>query len=470
MKLNSIKKLSVVLCLAACPILYTSCNKMLDLKPKDQVDGEDIFQSLSTVNRAVLGVYASWVPEYTLRIGSVVADECAIGLKNAGVNGDAQHLYRWSFTSFDPEILNPWTNGYQVINQVNRILEGLPKVPANSADEAAEKLKLESELLAIRAYEHFELYRLYASSYKSDALAVPYVTNNDVDAKPSRPTAAEFFSKLELDLNAALENSNDDIDITRMNRIAMNALQARIALYTGNWNDAVKYADKVIAARPLATINEFADIWKDKNNAEVVFKLKRTNQSTIRPGDIWKNAALGIVYFAPSQQLLDSYDQDNDIRYDAYFDHDPSLEEEGQLPDVIAKYAGEEGAENRNDIKIFRTSEMYLIRAEAYANLGSEQLAADQLNALRASRIEDYEPVEFEGAADLKAAIMEERLKELPFEGHRFFDLKRWGKSVVRKTITGQDVLSPADLYYYIPIPQAEVLSNPNIRPNNSSW
>lgn len=466
MKFYSIKKLALALCLAGSPLIYTSCNKMLDIKPKDQVDGEDIFQSLSTVNRAVLGVYASWIPEYTLRIGSVVADECAIGLKNAGVNGDAQHLYRWSFTSFDPEISNPWANGYQVINQVNRILEGLPNVPIHNVDEAAEKLRLESELLGIRAYEHFELYRLYASSYKSDALAVPYVTDSDINAKPSRPTVADFLTKLEQDLVSAQENIGDDIDITRMNGIALNALQARISLYTGKWNDAVKYADKVIAAKPLATVNDFADIWKDKNNAEVIFKLKRTNQSAIRPGDIWKNAALGIVYFAPSQQLLEAYDQDNDIRYSAYFEHDPSLEEEGQLPDLITKYAGEDGAENRNDVKIFRTGEMYLIRAEAYANLGAVQDAADQLNQLRAGRIEDYTPEEFQGVADLKLAIMEERLKELPFEGHRFFDLKRWGKSIVRK----DETLSPSDLYYYIPIPQAEVLSNPNIRPNNSSW
>ncbi|MBV8253521.1 MAG: RagB/SusD family nutrient uptake outer membrane protein [Chitinophaga sp.] len=476
MKYTTIRNWSVILCMASLPIFTTSCNKMLDIKPTDQVDGEDIFKSLTTVNRAVLGVYAGWEPEYTLRIGSVTADECVIGTKNAGVNGSAQNLFRWAFTGYDPEIVAPWTNAYQVINRVNRILEGLPKVPAQNKEEEQQKIHLQSELLAIRAFEHFELYRMYGSAgvYNPDAYAVPYVTTSDINAKPARPTVAAFFKALEQDLTKALENSDEATDITRMNQAAMYALQARVALYTNNWTSALENADKATANNKLAERTEFPGIWTDKNNAEVIFKLKRTNQSAMRPGDIWKNASLGIVYFAPAQKLLHAYDAENDIRFDAYFDHDPALVADGQLPDVIAKYAGADGAENRNDIKVFRTGEMYLVRAEAYTNLGRLQEAAEQLNTLRSKRIEGYEAETFTDAQALKAAIQEERYLELPFEGHRFFDLKRWGLPVNRLAgDTGDDgqlSLNPSAIYYYLPIPQAEILSNPNIRPNNNGW
>ncbi len=476
MKYTTIRNWSVILCLASLPVFHSSCNKMLDIKPTDQVDGEDIFKSLTTVNRAVLGVYAGWEPEYTLRIGSVTADECMIGTKNTGVNGSAQNLFRWSFTGYDPEIIAPWTNGYQVINRVNRILEGLPKVPTQNKEEEQQKIHLQCELLAIRAFEHFELYRMYGSAgiYNPEAYAVPYVTSSDINAKPSRPKVAAFFTALEQDLTMALENGDESTDITRMNKEAMYALQARVSLYTNNWTSALQNADKAMADTKLADRKEFPGIWADKNNAEVIFKLKRTNQSPLRPGDIWKNAELGIIYFAPAQKLLHAYDSENDIRYDAYFDHDPALAADGQLPDVIAKYAGEEGAANRNDIKVFRAGEMYLIRAEAYANLGRIAEAAEQLNTLRATRIAGYAAETFTDAASLKAAIQGERYLELPFEGHRFFDLKRWGLAVNRLAgdtgSDGQLSLNPGTLYYYLPLPQAEILSNPNIRPNNNGW
>lgn len=456
----------MAVCVAASPLLYSSCNKMLDIKPTDQVDEEDIFQSVSTVNRAVLGVYAGWAPEYTLRIGAVLADECAIGPKNAGVNGDAQLLYRWSYTGFDPEIAAPWTNGYQVINRANRILAGLNKVPVQNEADSSVKQQLEGELLAIRAFEHFELYRIYASSYLSGGLAVPYITDADINNKPSRPSTADFMAKLQQDLDEALKDIGDGTDNTRMNKQALYALKARIALYSSNWSNALLFADKAVANATLATSDEFPAIWTDKSNAEVIFKLKRTNQSSIRPGDIWKNAGLGIIYFAPSQQLLQAYDDQTDIRATAYFDHDPSLEADGQLPDIITKYKGTDGAENRNDVKVFRVAEMYLIRAEAYAQSGNLAAATDQLNALRSARIKDYKAETFSSLQEIKTAIATERWKELAFEGHRFFDLKRWEKPVVRETET----LTPNDIYYHIPIPQAEVLSNPNIKPNNSGW
>ncbi|MFB6457205.1 RagB/SusD family nutrient uptake outer membrane protein [Chitinophaga sp. Hz27] len=467
---TTIKKWTWVACLATSPILYTSCNKMLDIKPTDQVDEEDIFQSVSTVNRAVLGVYAGWAPEYTLRIGSVMADECVIGPKNAGVNGDAQLLYRWSYTGFDPAIAAPWTNGYQVINRANRILAGLSKVPVqNDADNSA-KQQLEGELLAIRAFQHFELYRIYANSYLPEGLAVPYITITDNNNKPARPSTAEFMAKLQEDLDKAMTEISEGTDNTRMNKQTVYALKARIALYTSHWSDALLFADKAIANATLATRAEFPAIWTDKSNAEVIFKLKRTNQSSMRPGDIWKNAGLGIIYFAPSPQLLQAYDTQNDVRAAAYFDHDPTLEEEGQLADIITKYKGEDGATNRNDVKVFRIAEMYLIRAEAYAQLGNLAASIDQLNTLREARIQDYKRITFPDIRTINDAIATERWKELPFEGHRFFDLKRRRQPVVRETQAGQEILSPEDIYYNIPIPQSEILSNPNIKPNNSGW
>lgn len=474
MNLNIFSKWIAAFSVATLTLYTSSCNKMLDVKPTDQVDGSEIFLSLATVNRAVLGVYSGWEPEYTLRIGSVLTDECRIGLKNAGVNGSAQNLFRWTFAGGDAEISAPWTNAYEVISRANRILEGIDQVPVTNATEEQQKEQLRGELLAIRAFEHFELYRnfSYSGVYQADAPAVPYVTSTNIDAKPSRPTAAAFFTALEKDLVAAAVLAGDNEDVTRMGPPAIYALEARVALYTGNWTAAVENATKAIGKLALANRSEFPAIWTDQSNAEVIFKLKRTNLSALRPGDIWKNASIGIVYFTPSQKLLGAYDADNDVRYDSYFGTETV---DGQESAVITKYAGEAGAENRNDVKVIRVAEMYLIRAEAYQHLGQLPEGSDDLNALCSARISGYERINYTNSSELLNAILAERFRELPFEGHRYYDLKRLGLPIERNASDLQQgdtetELLPSSPYYYLPIPQAEILSNPNIKPNNKGW
>jgi hypothetical protein len=106
---------------------------------------------------------------------------------------------------------------------------------------------------------------------------------------------------------------------------------------------------------------------------------------------------------------------------------------------------------------------MYLIRAEAYANNGLEGLALADLNTLRAARINGFVPGTETGAA-LLAAIFAERRKELVAEGHRWFDLKRTSRTVERLTNCNVFcLLEPTAREWVWPIPQSEILANPNM-------
>ncbi|MGC8015950.1 RagB/SusD family nutrient uptake outer membrane protein, partial [Salmonella enterica] len=83
-----------------------------------------------------------------------------------------------SFSAGDKAILNPWSNAYQAIAYANRILQVIDNVPVGKTTEVTQKNVLKGELLALRAFQHFELYRVYAYSpqYNPNAFAIPYVT------------------------------------------------------------------------------------------------------------------------------------------------------------------------------------------------------------------------------------------------------------------------------------------------------
>ncbi|SDX04582.1 Starch-binding associating with outer membrane [Hydrobacter penzbergensis] len=456
-----------------------SCTKQLEKTPVDQVDGQSVFSSVQTLEQGVLGVYADWQEEYIMQLGSVPTDECRIGLKNAGVNSSAQSLFRWTFSLGDKEIASPWATAYQIIGRANSILGHIGTVPVKNVSEETKRNQLKGELLAIRAFQHFDLYRAYAYApvYTPDAAAVPYITRTDLDSKPSRPATADFFKLLKQDISDAetlLAQQTSSTNI-RMGLNALQSLEARVALYAGDWQGAIDKSSLLINKIPLATPNVFPAIWQDQSDAEVIFKLKRTNRSAFRPGDVWKNVATGIVYFAPALKLMRLYDSANDVRYSSYFATDSSLIAGGQLPNTINKYAGQPGALNLADVKVFRTAEMYLIRAEAYARMGRLADGTNDLNTLRAARIQGYTSQSFASNTDLIRAILTERYKELAFEGHRLFDLRRTNSNIERLAddlpagIT-KNLLQPSESVYHTPIPQAELLVNSNILPNNPGW
>jgi hypothetical protein len=136
---------------------------------------------------------------------------------------------------------------------------------------------------------------------------------------------------------------------------------------------------------------------------------------------------------------------------------------------VVVKYLGKGTAvDGVVDWKAFRTGEMYLIRAEARANSNQAALALDDLNTLRAARINGFVNGTESGAA-LTNAIELERRKELFMEGHRWLDLKRTTRSINRGVIvapTTQAVLAPNNRSWVWPIPQGERDANPNMSQN----
>lgn len=439
--------------------------KKLDLDPTDTIDPDKAFRNVADLNLGLLGAYA--VLDNSLLLSAVtVADEVTLPTENTVSNNDA---FRWQYNATSSSVTGAWASLYQAIDRANRVLAAVDQVSGTATDQGL-RSQYQGELLALRAYAHFELLRGYAADYQPGALGVPYMKVSQI----SSPARATFEQNI-LDIKADLAQAKALIpasfaDNTRIRAVAVAAMQARVALYEKNWAEAITYSSEVITALPLATRAQFPGIWTDANASEVAWKLKRVVGDS-RLGDSFFRQSGGIVLYAPALKLLNAFDKTNDVRYTAYIRFDPTRTGTKSQYLVNKYIGGTASAPGLVDVKLFRTGEMYLIRAEAQAETGNLSAAAADLNALRAARLSGYTAATFADKAALVAAVYAERFKELAFEGQRFFDLKRRNLPVERlaadaANASGAVLLAPTQAQYHFPIPFVELQVNPNMVQN----
>ena len=458
-------------------LFATSCSKVMDIKETDFIGGDIALKTVNNNEQGIIGAYAAMNVEMGILLNSVFADEVKIAeFYNAGT------VHEWLYSSTDISIRDSYTAFplyYRIIDRANRVLQALPKATAANATEEALKNKLKGEALFLRAFAHFELYRYYSNSAVATDLALAYMETPSLDPQ-ARITVAPYFAKLNADLAAAKPLlPATTTDIYRASKNAATGLQARVALYTKDYANANTFSTEYIAALPLATAANFPLIWTDANNSEVAFKLSRTASIGTKIGALFRGASasatnIGTVTWIASSKLWDAYDQVNDVRFAAYFKDEAALKTAGRgtASRLIKKYAGGAygtSSENVADAKVFRTGEMYLIRAEAKAESGDLAGAAADLNALRAARITGYTSAVFASKDALITAIMDERFKELPYEGHRFWDLKRRNLPVTRLVAdapAGATTLAAGNFRFLLPIPNSEIQANSLIQQN----
>lgn len=456
-------------------LFASSCKKTVDILPTDSIETTKAFQSVDDLDKGTIGAYASYTYENQIYVASIMSDDVRWALDNVARNYGLAH--KWNFDPGNGDVTAAWANSYVVIDRINRVLEAFDKVVAVNATEEATKQRLKGELLALRGFCHFELLRAYASKYEASGLGIPYMTKSEI-TKPSRKSWGDVMTLIKKDLSdakALMPTTYAIADFSRITRVAISAMQARVALYNKDYDDAITYSSEVITAKPLATAAVFPTIWTDASVAEVAFRLNRAGTTV---NTLWTDTN-NDVFFSPSNKLIATFagTTTTDVRYNAYIRLDNTVASNREQWKVN-KYPGQSSTIRFNHTKVLRTGEMYLIRAEAYALKSSPSLtsAAADLNALRAARITGYTPVTLATTADAITQIDLERFKELAFEGHRYFDIRRRNVAIVRDAtdITSGNAipqtLNITDRNYTLPIPTAEIFANPNILPNNPNY
>lgn len=478
--------------------LFWGCTDAIEIDQPGRLDAEAAFESVADLEAGLFGVYDDIDTSPEIAFSSIFTDELSIGFDNGG-QGLADYGFVLNAGSTAPA--NFWTRNYIAINSANRVIEASDLITPE-ADEVALLNQVLGETHALRAYAHFELLSYFSTDYTDDsALGVPIVDFvPTIDQELLRNTNGEVFNVILSDLSQAESLLNNDTsNPTRINLDFITAMRARIAAYRGNYASAASLSQELLDKYPLANRAQYQGVFLDTDNTEIIFKLERTNNDTYDVQGAtgsptaggWAGARFAFVdatlagspYFEMGRSLFNLLDP-ADIRFDvsvaptSLIDPDYDINNDPALDIlVIQKYSGSEGQPLMNDLKIFRSSEMLLIRAEAYADAGQfngpSNSTAALLKQLRDARFGSDTPLlNFASQANAFGVILDERRIELAYEGHRYKDLKRLGtrgnrgvsKDAIDCAFNGACTLDASDFRFTLPLPIVEFNANPGLR------
>lgn len=449
--------------------MFSSCKKsFLDLKPYSGVEAETAITNLSDMQAAMNGVYGNLTsPNLYGRtvplFGDLVADNVYISSTNSNRYLD---FFQINYTIANTNAQGIWQSAYSTILRANNIIN-------SSLASSPDVDQIRGEALSVRALMYFELVKFYAKPYTVDAnaLGVPLVLENNPSAKPARNTLSQVYTQIEKDLTDAYGLMSKDKASGFFTKYAAKALLARMHEYKGEWAKALTAAQDVInnSGYKLLELDEVAPFWQNSaartDKLEVLFEVVFDANNNIGNSSLPYFFDQGGYGDALATESLYSLYSNNDVRKDWFIVGSPTR---GANAKVVNKYPNANSVD-KDDFKVLRMSEVYFIAAEAAYQTSNEPLARTYLNAVATRRVAGFTGYTSSGAALLDDILLERR-KELAFEGHRYWDLARYNKDVVRVNLAGNYpgnvplVLAATNFRRLLPIPQVELDANPALR------
>lgn len=406
-------------------LLLGSCKKYLQEYSQDKVYPS----SASDLKELLLG--SGYQTGEDISFLSVMDDDETVYMNgNSNLAYDGYHYWqRYPSSMFGTAYQdNAWAPLYKSIAVVNVCI---PQVEGFRRDTLYNRVKGESYF--IRAMDYFKLINLYAKPYSKTTAAtdpgVPLKLTEYVEDKYfTRNSVGQVYDSIVYDLKSsisllkgALQSSN-----YRANEYAARGLLARVYLYMGNWQAASDQSDSIISSGmySLVNLNDLPGTSSFINAAspEVIFTGGYQNfGAAMNPPD-WGSWNIVTTYM-PSDALTGLYAA-NDLRFD--FSFVPAVE----TPRLVYQKLKEYDTKFVSDVFSVRLADIYLIKAESMAMMGKDADAVGYLKQLRKNRMKngDVSGVDLSGDA-LIDTIRNERRRELCFEGHRWFDLRRYAVS-----------------------------------------
>lgn len=484
MKTIKFKYLFIVIAL----ISLGSCSEeFVDITPKGSFLSDNYYADEDQATAALVGVYDiirknSGSFENMIAVMNSGSDDHYAGGGSATDGEGIQAFSKHTLTSIN--VLRPfWSDHYQGIFRANTLLVKLPNVAM--ADNL--KARFSAEAKALRAIYYFNLVRIFKNV---PLLLEPLTATNMYDIEQATPEAV--YAQIEKDLSEAIAVLPTSVPVAteggRLTKGAAQAMLGKVYLYDNKKAEAAAILAQVNGTPGQTNqygnklLSNYSDLWvfANKFNSESLLEVVHTNKGnsdwwfwgsgmdegntlnvmvgvrnySLSTGSTAADLAPGWSFSVITQDLYDAIK--SDPRFGATVFDMKALKEAGQA-DYVAGYqdtgyflnkfmprnsdkttgGGAVEINYQQNSYVIRLADTYLMEAEA---LGSGLRAQALLDAVRARVGLPSVPVSL-------AAIKNERRMELAGEGHRFFDLVRWGdaanKLANRGFVAGRDEIWP---------------------------
>ena len=511
MKNNLIKYsglLVAVLCFGRCS------DDVLEVANPNQVDAQNFFQNMNDLNLALTAVYEA---QTTFELyGADFLVKGPYGLAKTAnqeftSNNPWNQLYRNEVTPDNNLVGNFWRAFYRGVARANDFLANTEQFLADqelTPEEMEQANQMRGQALYLRAFDYFHLIRLWGEkgpAVGGEAQGVPLILNvaaTREEMQTDRASVGAVYEQIINDLQEAeglLPETWEGDDLARVDAFAVKALLGEVRMFQEDYPAAQQKFEEIINSEQFSLVpfEEYDAMFHGENefSAESIFEL---NLATDLQEDTWQGGTgsnLALMIAPKGTGWSNVYPHDENIRR---FGSDPRLRVCALEPgvdmvvqgdgsrDTLGIYVDDEGAlgwsfkkyvpldesvfsTNRNygaNIIISRLADVYLLYAEALNAQGNDVPAAEYLNKVR-RRAYGLDPDAPDPTIDyiiagtqLRDSIREERFRELFAEGHRWYDIVRWG--IVEEELarygnvrSGEIIFNEQD--YYLPIPQTEL-------------
>lgn len=462
--------------------VLSSCEDYLEEQPSTLIDSDYIYTTKEGLKSGVVSLYKFNRDRYDRRIedfmgGVLMSSRSDLAFSRTGYTG-LMGRYQRGVSPIDQgaNFVSTlfWKHFYNITNKATEIINAAEVVQGVDEDVRNQVI---AEAKFFRANSYFYLYRMFNNIYVTTETVT---VDNAFDVISNKSSEEEIFALLNSDLNFAIEHLDWTDTFGRVTKGTAKHVKAKVAMWQGDWEEAKSQAVSLIEEGPHSLVSNTASVFAgDRNNSESLFVVQSQDDLLGGGDNTMINANYVTQYFQISgiesnieqggrgfsrvlpnrylQNLLaedpnDSRDDDTYFRLKYYYTSGPNIGQEIDIykpiseenPDGVQltryyqrlhpsciKFAQEDDNPdsylNRSNIMVYRLAETYLIAAEAIMRSSGDPLP--YINEIRERA--GAEPIE---VVD-QQAILDERARELAFEGQRWFTLKRMGQDVINTQI-----------------------------------
>jgi len=418
-----------------------ACKRAIELDPKQSIPSDQALEEMGDIQAGAFGVYAilrdvNLYGRDLIAVSEALADNTFHtnlgGLRNEWNNNVGAHL-------------DPWEAGFYGINRANLVLEAIEKVDAPNSWKDA----WAGQMHFLRALLYFDMSKVYgydptAIIGANDRGTVPIYEKGVIDINDlvlvGRAPIAYMYDFIYKDLDSAYAKLSRNTVGSAPHRVtaeAVNALYSRVALFRGDYETVVTKSNAVLTnlGSSFQTNASYVNAWRAETHPESIFEVKFNINENVGANNSLRATYMSRAFVTdaiPSthgtlvvgDELMALYGP-SDVRRQLIMKGLGNNINRNEM----TKFSSRGGVKDLDNVPVIRISELYLNRAEAYFRLDEPGLAQDDVNIIRVRA--GLSATTATGSALLEEILLQRRL-EFAFEGHRWFDLKRLGRNVVK--------------------------------------